>query len=41
MLQNGESVTCVKEQRGHHSIQITVDTYVHLIPGAIERQPIG
>jgi len=24
----------VKEQLGHHSIQITVDTYGHLIPGA-------
>jgi integrase len=24
MLQNGESVTYVKEQMGHHSIQITV-----------------
>jgi len=26
--------TPVKEQMGHHSIQITVDTYGHLIPGA-------
>jgi integrase len=34
MLQNGESVGYVKEQMGHHSIQITVDTYGHLIPGA-------
>src|SRR5215471_17477880 len=34
MLQNGESLTYVKEQMGHHSIQITVDTYGHLIPGA-------
>jgi integrase len=34
MLQNGESVSYVKEQMGHHSIQITVDTYGHLIPGA-------
>jgi len=34
MLQNGESVTYVKERMGHHSIQITVDTYGHLIPGA-------
>jgi hypothetical protein len=24
----------VKEQMGHSSIQITVDTYGHLIPGA-------
>jgi integrase len=34
MLQNGESVTYVKKQMGHHSIQITVDTYGHLVPGA-------
>jgi integrase len=24
----------VKEQMGHHSIQVTVDLYGHLIPGA-------
>src|SRR5262249_7412661 len=34
MLQNGESPTYVKEQMGHHSIQVTVDTCGHLIPGA-------
>ena len=34
MLQQGESITYVKEQMGHHSIQITVYLYVHLIPGA-------
>lgn len=33
-LQNGESVVYVKEQMGHHSIQVTVDLYGHLIPGA-------
>jgi integrase len=33
-LQQGESVAYVKEQLGHGSIQITVDTYGHLIPGA-------
>jgi len=33
LLQQGESVTYVKEQMGHHSIQVTVDTYGHLIPG--------
>jgi integrase len=33
MLQQGESPTYVKEQMGHHSIQITVDLYGHLIPG--------
>ena len=34
LLQQGESVAYVKEQLGHASIQITVDTYGHLIPGA-------
>jgi integrase len=34
LLQQGESIVCVKEQLGHSSIQITVDTYGHLIPGA-------
>jgi integrase len=34
MLQNGESPAYVKEQMGHYSIQMTVDTYGHLIPGA-------
>jgi len=30
----GESITYLKEQMGHHSIQVTVDLYGHLIPGA-------
>src|SRR5262245_4821188 len=34
LLQQGESIVYVKEQLGHASIQITVDTYCHLIPGA-------
>jgi integrase len=34
LIQQGESLTYVKEQMGHHSIQITVDTYGHLIPGS-------
>jgi hypothetical protein len=34
LLQQGESIVYVKEQLGHPSIQITVDTYGHLIPGA-------
>jgi len=34
LLANGESLVYVKDQLGHHSIQITVDTYGHLIPGA-------
>jgi len=33
LIQNGESLAYVKEQLGHHSIKITVDTYGHLIPG--------
>ena len=33
LLQQGESIVYVKEQLGHASIQITVDTYGHLIPG--------
>ncbi|NNF83795.1 MAG: site-specific integrase [Deltaproteobacteria bacterium] len=36
----GESLAYVKEQLGHHSIQITVDTYGHLIPGA-NRQAVN
>ena len=34
LLQKGASVVYVKEQMGHSSIQVTVDTYGHLIPGA-------
>lgn len=34
LIGNGASLTYVKEQMGHHSIKITVDTYGHLIPGA-------
>jgi integrase len=33
-IQDGASLAYVKEQMGHSSIQITVDTYGHLIPGA-------
>ena len=33
LLQNGASIVYVKEQMGHSSIQATVDTYGHLIPG--------
>lgn len=33
LIQNGESLAYVKEQMGHHSIKITVDTYGHLMPG--------
>ncbi len=34
LLSNGESPVYVKEQMGHSSISITVDTYGHLIPGS-------
>jgi hypothetical protein len=34
LIQDGASLAYVKEQMGHSSIQITVDTYGHLIPGA-------
>jgi integrase len=34
LIQNGESLAYVKDQLGHHSIQITVDTYGHLVCGA-------
>ncbi len=33
LLQQGESLVYVKDQLGHSSIQITVDTYGHLVPG--------
>jgi len=33
LIQNGESLAYVKEQMGHHSIQVTVDIYGHLVPG--------
>ena len=34
LIQNGASLVYVKDQMGHSSIQVTVDTYGHLIPGA-------
>ena len=34
LIQDNQSLAYVKEQLGHASIQITVDTYGHLIPGA-------
>lgn len=33
LIQNGESLAYVRDQLGHHSIQITVDIYGHLEPG--------
>jgi integrase len=34
LIQYGASIVYVKEQMGHSSIQVTVDIYGHLIPGA-------
>jgi integrase len=34
LIGNREGLAYVRDQLGHHSIQITVDTYGHLIPGA-------
>jgi integrase len=33
LIQNGAPLAYVKDQLGHSSIQITVDTYGHLVPG--------
>jgi len=32
LIQQGESLAYVRDQLGHSSIQITVDTYSHWIP---------
>ena len=34
LIQSGASIVYVKEQMGHSTIQVTVDIYGHLIPGA-------
>ena len=34
LIQAGESLAYVRDQLGHSSIKITVDTYGHLVPGA-------
>ena len=34
LIAQGESLAYVRDQLGHASIQLTVDTYGHLIPGA-------
>lgn len=33
LIGQGESLAYVRDRLGHHSIQITVDTYGHLVPG--------
>lgn len=40
LIQNGESLAYVRDQLGHSSIQITVDTYGHLVPGS-NRQAVA
>jgi len=40
LLQQGESPQYVQSQLGHSSIQVTVDIYGHLIPGA-NRQAVN
>jgi len=40
LLQNGESLAYVRDQLGHSSIRMTVDTYGHLVPGA-NRQAVN
>jgi integrase len=34
LIQTGESLAYIRDQLGHHSIKLTVDTYGHLVPGA-------
>ena len=34
LIAQGESLAYIRDQPGHSSIQLTVDTYGHLIPGA-------
>ncbi len=34
LIQNGESLAYVRDQMGHSSIRVTVDTYGDLVPGA-------
>ena len=48
LIQSGASIVYVKEQMGHSSIQVTVDIYGHLIPGAnvayvdlLDRKSVG
>jgi len=33
LIQRGASLACAKDEMGHSSIQVTVDTYGHPIPG--------
>ena len=40
LIANGESLAYIKDQLGHSSIQMTVDIYGHLVPGA-NRQAVN
>lgn len=40
LIGNGESLAYVRDQLGHSSIRLTVDTYAHLVPGA-NRQAVN
>jgi hypothetical protein len=40
LTQQGESLAYVRDQMGHSSIKVTVDTYGHLVPGA-NRQTVN
>ncbi len=33
LIQAGESLAYIRDQMGHHNIQVTVDIYGHLVPG--------
>jgi integrase len=33
LIDQRESLTYIRDQMGHHSIRVTVDTYGHLVPG--------
>ena len=41
LIGQGESLAYVKEQMGHHSIRVTVDTYGHLVPGGNKAESTG
>jgi integrase len=36
LIQNRENLAYIRDQLGHHSIKLTVDTYGHLVPGITE-----
>lgn len=40
LLQQEEFLAYGKEQMGHHSIQVTIDTYGHFVPGG-NRQTVN